>query len=236
MKSPRLLALIALLSSFVVARAADNELSTAEKAAGWQLVFDGRSFDGLRVYRQKGPPTSGWEIKDGMLKTVPNVKGAKELITDKTYTDFEFSWEWRLAPGANNGIKYCVTEADDRKNAPGYEYQMLDDKRHADAQHGPIRRTASFYCVLPSDTTKAYREAGEWNQSRVVVKGTHVEHWLNGQNVLTYDLGSEAVKAGVAASKFAKAPGFGDKITGHIMLTYHEDECWYRNVKIRELK
>ncbi len=234
MKTLRFLAFAALLSPLLVARAADNELTAAEKAAGWQLVFDGNSFAGLRAYRKPGPPAAGWTIVDGMLKTIPKVKGGQELITEKQYADFEFSWEWRLAEGGNNGIKYCVTE--DRPSAPGYEYQMLDDQRHPDAKHGPIRQTASFYCVLPPVADKGYREAGEWNSSRVVVKGNHVEHWLNGKLALAYDLGSPAVKAGVAASKFAKEPGFGDKITGHIMLTYHEDECWYRNVKIRELK
>jgi hypothetical protein len=78
------------------------------------------------------------------------------------------------------------------------------------------------------------RPAGEWNSSRIVVRGARVEHWLNGQNVLTYELGSEAVKAGLATSKFKDQPGFGEKIAGHIMLTYHQDECWYRNLKIRE--
>ena len=141
MKTLRLLALAALLSSPLVARAADNELTAAEKAAGWQLVFDGKSFANLRAYRKEGPPTIGWEITDGMLKTVPKVRG-QELITDKTYTDFEFSWDWRVQVGGNNGLKYCVTE--DRPSAPGYEYQMLDDERHPDAQHGPIRQTASL--------------------------------------------------------------------------------------------
>ncbi len=210
----------------------DNTLSFSEKLAGWQLGFDGQSFAGLRAYRKKGPPTAGWEIKDGMLKTVPKVRG-EELITEKKFTDFELSWEWRVAPGGNNGVKYCVTE--DRPSAPGYEYQMLDDKRHPDAKAGPLRQTAAFYYVLPPAADKAYREAGEWNQSRIVVRGTHVEHWLNGKLALAYELGSPAVKAGVAKSKFAKEPGFGDKITGHIMFTYHQDECWYRNIKIREL-
>jgi hypothetical protein len=168
-----------------------------------------------------------------MLKTVPKVRG-QELITEKQYTDFEFSWDWRVQVGGNNGLKYCVTE--DRPGAPGYEYQMLDDKRHPDAQHGPLRQTAAFYYVLPPAADKAYHEGGEWNTSRIVIKGNHVEHWLNGKLALAYDLGSDAVKAGVAASKFAKQPGFGDKITGYIMLTYHQDECWYKNVKIRELK
>ncbi len=233
MKPLRFLTLAALLSLSVLARAADNELTAAEKAAGWQLVFDGHSFNGLRAYRQKGPPTVGWEIKDGLLKTIPKVKG-QELITEKKFTDFEFSWDWRVAVGGNNGVKYCVTE--DRPHAPGYEYQMLDDQRHPDAQHGPLRQTAAFYYVLPPAADKAYHPAGEWNTSRIVIKGDHVEHWLNGQLALAYDLGSAAVKAGVAQSKFSQEPGFGDKITGHIMLTYHQDECSYRNVKIRELK
>jgi hypothetical protein len=233
MKTLHLLTLAALVATTLVARAVDNELTPAEKAAGWHLVFNGHSFDGLRVYRGKGPPTVGWVITDGMLKTVPKVRG-QELITEKKYTDFEFSWDWRVQVGGNNGLKYCVTE--DRPGAPGYEYQMLDDKRHPDAQHGPLRQTAAFYYVLPPAADKAYHEGGEWNTSRIVIKGNHVEHWLNGKLALAYDLGSDAVKAGVAASKFAKQPGFGDKITGYIMLTYHQDECWYKNVKIRELK
>ncbi len=233
MKIRRFLALLALLSSLVAARASDNALTAAEKSAGWQLLFDGQTFNGWRAYRQKGPPALGWEIKDGMLKTVPKVKGV-EIITEKTFTDFEFSWEWRLAVGGNNGIKYFVTE--DRPSAPGHEYQMLDDVRHPDAKAGPIRQTASFYYVLPPAADKGYREAGEWNFSRVVVKGNHVEHWLNGKLALAYEAGSAEVKAGVAKSKFSKLPGFGDKLTGPIMLTYHQDECWYRNIKIRELK
>ncbi|MBI5766353.1 MAG: DUF1080 domain-containing protein [Verrucomicrobia bacterium] len=232
MKS-RLLApalMIAVCAPF--AAAADNQLTAAEKTAGWSLVFDGKSFDGLRVYRQKGPPTVGWEIKDGMLKTVAKVKGT-DLVTQKKYTDFEFSWDWRVEPGGNNGVKYCVTE--DRPGAPGYEYQMIDDDKHPDAKNGAIRQTAAFYYVLPAHD-RPLKPGGEWNTSRIVVKGNHVQHWLNGRNVLEFDLGSEAVKKGVAASKFAKQPGFGDKITGHVMLTYHQDECWYKNVKIRELK
>lgn len=232
---PRLLILLPtlLLASCMVGPVADNRLSFVEKFSGWQLLFDGDSMAGLRAYRQKGAPTVGWEIKDGMLKTVPKVRG-QELITEKKFTDFELSWEWRVAEGGNNGVKYCVTE--DRPSAPGYEYQMIDDAKHPDAKFGPIRQTASFYYVLAPDADRPTKPGGEWNASRIVMKGDHVEHWLNGKNVLTYTLGSPAVKAGVAASKFAKEPGFGDKITGYIMLTYHQDECWYKNVKIRELK
>lgn len=214
-----------------VAPAPNNQLTAAEKSAGWQLLFDGTSLNGWRSYNKK--PLAGWEVVDGTLHAIAKVKGS-ELITEKQFTDFEFSWEWKLPPAGNNGVKYFVTEA--RPKSPGHEYQMLDDAGHPDGKIGPHRQTASFYDVLPPAADKPTKPVGEWNSSRIVVRGKTVEHWLNGKNVLTYELGSEPVKAGLAKSKFAKDAGFGDKITGHIMLTYHSDDCWYRNVKIRELK
>ena len=209
-----------------------NTLTAAEKAAGWQLLFDGRSLDGWRGYRKDALPDAGWEVKDGTLRTVAKVKGA-DIITTKSFTDFELSWEWRVAPRGNNGLKYFVTE--DRPQSPGHEYQMIDDAGYP-GKLGPGHLTADFYDVLPAAADKPIRPAGEWNSSRIVVRGARVEHWLNGKNVLTYDLGSAAVKAGIEKSKFKGHPGFGEKITGPIMLTYHQDECWYRSVKIREIK
>lgn len=209
-----------------------NTLTTAEKSAGWQLLFDGQTFTGWRGYGLKGLPEAGWEIKDGLLKTIPKVKGVA-LITEKKFTNFDLSWEWRAALGANNGVKYFVTE--ERAKSPGHEYQTIDDERHPDARRGPLYQTGAFYDVFPPAADKPSKPAGEWNSSSVVVRGDHVEHWLNGKLVLAYDAGSAAVKAAVAKSKFAKDAGFGDKITGPIMLTYHQDEFWYRNIKIREL-
>ncbi|HYK88502.1 MAG TPA: DUF1080 domain-containing protein, partial [Acidobacteriota bacterium] len=142
-------------------------------------------------------------------------------------------WEWKIAPGGNNGVKYFVTEA--RPSAPGHEYQMIDDAANPDGKVGANHLTASFYDVLAPADDRPVRPAGQWNQSRILVRGNHVEHWLNGKMVLEYELGSERVKAGLARSKFRNLPDFGTKIPGHIMLTYHYDECWYRNVKIREL-
>lgn len=213
---------------------AGDKLTAEEKAAGWTMLFDGQSLKGWRPYgKPAGTPIGeGWKIEGGLLRKVPGVKGG-DIISEKPYTDFELAWEWKLAKDANNGVKYCVTEA--RPGAPGYEYQMIDDqspkwnKLHAKAL------TASFYEVLPPAADKPLKPAGEWNSSRILVQGQHVEHWLNGQKVLEYTFGSEAVKAGVADSKFKKYPDFGTKLTGHIMLTDHNDECWYRTVKIREL-
>lgn len=209
-----------------------NTLTAAEKAAGWQLLFDGRSLDGWRGYRRDALPDTGWEVKDGTIRTVAKVKGA-DIVTRKTFTDFELSWEWRVLPGGNNGVKYFVTE--ERPQSPGHEYQMIDDTGYP-GKLGPNHRTADFYDVLPASADKLIRPAGEWNSSRIVVRGMRVEHWLNGKPVLAYQLGSDEVKAGIEKSKFKGHPGFGEKVAGHIMLTYHQDESWYRNLRIREMK
>jgi hypothetical protein len=211
---------------------APNTLTAAEAAAGWELLFDGKTLDGWRGYRREQLPDAGWEVKDGTLRTVARAKST-DLVTRKTFRDFELTWEWRVAPGGNSGVKYFVTE--ERPKSPGHEYQMIDDPGYP-GKLTPQQLTAAFYDVLPTAPDKPLRPAGEWNTSRIVVRGNLVEHWLNGKNVLTYELGSAAVKAGLANSKFKGEPGFGEKIDGHIMLTYHQDECWYRNLKIRETR
>ena len=227
--SSALLALSLLLQPPTATKTASNTLTAEEKAAGWQLLFDGRSLDGWRGYRRDTLPETGWDITDGILRTIPKVKGG-ELMTRKQFSDFEFTWEWRVPPGGNNGVKYFVTE--ERPQSPGHEYQMIDDVGYP-GNLTSQQLTAAFYDVLPAAADKPLRPAGEWNASRLVVRGRRVEHWLNGKNVLTYELGSDAVRAGVAKSKFKGHPGFGEKIDGHIMLTYHQDECSYRNLKIR---
>jgi hypothetical protein len=204
----------------------------SQEGAGWQPLFDGRSLDAWRGYRRDAWPEAGWKIEDGTLRTVPKVKGA-DIVTRRKFGDFELTWEWRVAPGGNSGVKYFVTE--DRPKSPGHEYQMIDDAGYP-GKITPQQLTAAFYDVLPAASDKPLRPAGEWNSSRIVVRGTRVEHWLNGSNVLSYDLGSPAVKAGLATSKFNDQPGFGEKIDGHIMLTYHQDECWFRNIRIREIR
>jgi hypothetical protein len=129
-------------------------------------------------------------------------------------------------------VKYLVLE--DRDAAIGHEYQVIDDERHADAKVGAKRQTAAFYDVLPA-ANRPLKPAGEWNQSRVVVKGTAVEHWLNGTKVLTYVLGSPETATAVAASKFKGIERFGKPQKGHVLLQDHGDAVWYRNVKIRPL-
>lgn len=209
-----------------------NALTDEEKATGWKPLFDGQSLKGWRLYRKQAAPESGWKVEDGILKKLPKVRGG-DIVTEAKFDNFDLTWEWRIAPGGNNGLKYLVTE--ERASAPGHEYQLLDDTRHPDGKLGPKRQTASFYDVLPPSAVRTLKPVGEWNSSRVIVQSNHVEHWLNGAKVLEYELGSEVVRAAVANSKFKSVPGFGTKIQGHIMLTDHGDECWFRNIKIREL-
>jgi len=205
-----------------------NQLTESEKKAGWKLLFDGRTTQGWRSFKKQTFPQQGWVVEDGWLKKVANVRPG-DIISQDQFSDFELVWEWRLAPKANNGLKYFITE--ERTSAVGHEYQMWDDLER------PLNKssTAGFYAVLPPLDKKSRKPAGEINRSRILVLGNHVEHWLNGEKVLEYELGSEAVLAGVATSKFKKVPGFGTKIKGHILLTDHRDEAWYRNIKIRKL-
>ena len=228
-------ALLALAPALALAADAPNTLTSAEKAAGWQLLFDGQSLTGWRPYKPAKPPGEigpGWKIEDGLLKKLAGARGG-DIITDKQFDNFELIWEWRIPKGANNGVKYLVTEL--RPAAPGIEYQMLDDESERWSKIPAKEKTASFYQVLPPVADKGYKPAGEWNSSRILVQGNHVEHWLNGKKAIEYELGSETVKTAVANSKFKKFPDFGLKIKGHIMLTDHQDEAWFRNLKLREL-
>jgi hypothetical protein len=205
----------------------------AQSTGEWQSLFNGKNLDGWRLFGSEKPPGPGWKVVDGNLVKAAGLNGGN-IITEKTYTDFEFSWEWKIAAKGNNGVKYLVIES--RKDAPGPEYQMLDDTGHPDGKNGTKRLTAALYDILPADTAAALKPAGQWNQSRILVLGNTVEHWLNDKKVLTYQLASDPLKTAIAQSKFKNAPAFAEKIPGHLMLTDHADECTFRNLRIRELK
>lgn len=235
MKKFLLLAFATVLSGTVHADhhgAKHNQLSDAEKADGWVLLFDGKSLDGWRNYRGDDKIAKGWTVEDGNLKKVRGVGGGN-IITKKKYGDFELSWEWNVEPKGNNGIKYLVIE--ERPGAPGHEYQLLDDDGHPDGKVGAKRQTASLYDVFPPAAGKPLNKPGTWNQSKIIIREMDVQHWLNGKLVLEYTLESPELKAGIAKSKFNNSKGFGDKVNGYIMITDHSDECLFRNIKIREL-
>jgi hypothetical protein len=214
---------------------AANTLTPAEKAAGWTLLFDGHSLDGWRGYKKTDAAGLRWKVDDGALslpaQTAPGTRSG-DIISKDTFEQFELTFDWRIAPGGNSGVKYFILE--DLDSAIGHEYQVIDDERHADAKIGPHRQTAAFYDVLPA-ADRPIKPAGEWNTTRIVVRGQTVEHWLNGKKVLQYELGSPALKAAVAKSKFKGIARFGTRQNGHILLQDHGNQVWFRSIKIRRL-
>jgi hypothetical protein len=199
---------------------------------GWTNLFDGKSLAGWRGYKQPDASKTRWIVDNGMLAvdTSAGRDRQRDLITTGTFDNFELSFDWKIDPGGNSGLKYFVLE--DQNSAIGHEYQIIDDSQHADAKIGGHRQTAAFYDVLPA-TSRPVKPAGEFNQSRIVVSGNHVEHWLNGTRVLQYELGSAAVQAAIEKSKFKGIERFGKPQKGHILLQDHGDRVWYRSIRIK---
>jgi hypothetical protein len=223
------------LSALTASAAADkapNQLTEEDKASGWKLLFDGNDTKGWRSFKKQTFPDKGWVVEDGWLHCLG--RGGGDIITDAEFDNFELQWEWKQAPAGNSGLKYFITES--RDSAIGHEYQMIDDNAEPDAKLADGKRvTAAFYDVLKPEHTML-KPAGETNISRIVVRGNHVEHWLNGSKALEYSCGNQALRDAVAQSKFKKVAGFGDKLRGHILLQDHHTEVWFRNLKIRELQ
>ena len=216
--------------------AAVNQLTAAEKKAGWTLLFNGTSLDGWRGYKRPDAAGARWKVADGFLIVDPgdgkDTRGQRDIISVATFDRFELTWEWRVSEGGNSGVKYFVLE--DMDSAIGHEYQVIDDERHADAKIGPHRQTAALYDVLPA-ANRPLRPAGQINQSRIVSDGKTVEHFLNGTRVLRYELDSPALREAIAKSKFKDVARFGKLQNGHILLQDHGDRVWYQNIKIRRL-
>ena len=217
-----------------------NTLTPREKAEGWTLLFDGKTMNGWRGAYMDSLPKKGWEVKDGELIVHESGGGEAafggDIVTINQYSSFELKVDFKLTPGANSGIKYFVTEQSPRTpgSAIGLEYQLLDDARHPDAKLGinGNRTLASVYDLLPPHD-KRPNPIGEWNHARIVVKGKHVEHWLNGIKVLKYERGGKEFLAHKAESKFKDRPDFGEALQGHVLLQDHGNEVHFRNVKIR---
>jgi hypothetical protein len=232
MKFPRLLLAVHFAATAsLFAAEAPNTLTAAEKAAGWKLLFDGTSTAGWLGLGGKQFPAAGWIVADG---TLARTKGGGDIVTAEAYENFEFAWEWKIAKGGNSGVKYNLP--DPKKNV-GFEYQMLDDANHPDGKRGgALHQTAGLYDLLPPAAEKKPNPPGEWNASRIVVAGNKVEHWLNGAKTVEFEIGSEALKAAIAASKYAKIAKFGEKTKSPILLQDHGDEVAFRSLKLRVLE
>jgi quercetin dioxygenase-like cupin family protein len=225
--------LVLVLAGAAASAQTPNTLSADERAAGWTLLFDGKTPSGWRGFQKPAFPAAGWVVEDGALKCLGAQGG--DIVTADAFTDFEFAWEWRLSPKANTGVKYFVDEK--RGNATGaigHEYQIIDDVGYDLEPLSVKQKTGGWYDVIPPKTIPT-RPIGEWNESRLIVRGTHVEHWLNGTLVVQYDTTSAESAAGIAASKFKDVAGYADKIPTPILLQDHNTVAWFRNLKIRRL-
>jgi Domain of Unknown Function (DUF1080) len=263
--SMRLLGILLLVT---IAGAADNTLTPAEKSAGWKLLFDGKSFAGWEDPAQKTPPGDSFLIEDGCLKATRKPQIVEDLFTLDNFTDFELEFDWKISPGGNSGIKYRIQDRVWLVDAPrgmkfedvanisvksrqgkrsakgqeyviGFEYQALDNERHPDAKRGANHQSGALYDVFPpiKDATKP---VGEFNHSRLVVRGDHIEHWLNGVKVVDGSLKDPAVGKAAAARWGTDSP-ITEMLTQQaqkstpISLQNHGDEAWFKNIKIRVL-
>lgn len=208
-----------------------NRLTDAERAAGWKLLFDGRTLRGWHNFRGKGVKP-GWSVSQGSLTLAPGGHGG-DIVTDEQFGDFELELEWRIARGGNSGIFYRADEIPEEIWQWAPEMQVLDDARHEDGRD-PVHRAGSAYGLFAPAFDVA-RGPGEFNKARILVRGTRVEHWLNGHRVVAYDISSPEWERVRAESKFAGFPEFGARRRGRIGLQDHGDAVSYRNIRIRAL-
>jgi cytochrome c len=206
-----------------------NVLTAEERAAGWRLLFDGTTTNGWRGYKAQDCP-SGWRAENGALVRAAQ---AGDIVTTDEFGDFELVLDWKIARGGNSGVFFRVDESHGSVWESGAEMQVLDNDEHVDGRN-PLTSAGSNYALHapPRDVT---RPAGAWNRARLVVRGAHVEHWLNGVKVVEYELWTDEWKALVAASKFAGMPAYALAQRGRIALQDHGDRVEFRDVKLREL-
>lgn len=228
-----------------VANFVPNSLTTYEKKDGWQLLFDGKTSNGWISAKSNAFPSSGWNISNGAISVLPSegkeAANGGDIITKDEYGAFDLSFEFKLTPGTNSGLKYFVTFAEKSSgSAIGLEYQVLDDSLHPDAKLGrnSNRTLASLYDLIPAEKQKRFlRPIGQWNFGRIIVyPDNRVEHYLNGVKVLEYVRGSKEYKDLVAISKYVIWPNFGMAPKGHILLQDHGNAVSFRSIKIKQLK
>ena len=222
----------------------DNKLASLEK--GLRFLFDGKTTTGWRGAKLDGFPKQGWVAKDGVLTVLESGGGESaaggDIVTVDKYSDFELQLDFKLTPGANSGIKYFVDPELNKGpgSSIGLEYQLLDDQRHKDARlgnHEGSRALTCLYDLIEADNySKHPNPIGQWNHAKVISKGDHVEHWLNGRKVLEYERKTPEFRQLVQESKYKTWPGFGEWEKGHILLQDHGNTVSFKNIKIRELK
>ena len=259
----------AVLFSAGLCLAAENQLSPEERKDGFVLLFDGTSMAGWVDPREQTPAGTAWTLEDGALKATARPRITEDLFTKRTFRDFELRWDWRISPKGNSGLKYRIQkhffvldhlpgerfektvarsleqpvasrQPKGQDYVAGFEYQMTDNRTNPDALSNPKHTAGALYDMVPpqKDATKP---VGEWNQSRLVVRGKHVEHWLNGVKVVETDLDAPPAMGGIQ-TRWAPAPAMIKLLADQpvkdcpISLQNHGDEAWFRNLRVKDLK
>ena len=224
-----------LIYSILIFSLACNSVSKAKTHTkdDYQSLFDGKTLTGWRMAQKDSAPGLTWAAENGVLSFDPTKGHGSDIITAKSFEDFDLSVDFKISEGGNSGIKCFLLP----NTTLGCEFQIIDDSKHPDAKLGVAgnRQTGALYDLFPPAANKPFKGANEWNTAHIVSKGNHVEHWLNGKKILEYERGSEKFKQAIARSKFKDTQGFASATASPILLQAHGDKVWYRNVKIKEL-
>lgn len=215
------------------AAASQPAAAPVARTTGWTVLFDGTSTDHWRSYKKDSFPEKGWIIEDGALKVTAG-GGGGDIISKEQYGDFELELDFKVAPGANSGIMYRVTEAFDWPWMTGPEYQILDDAKHNDGKN-TLTSVGAVYALYAAKADKKVNPPGEWNTARIRLQDGTLTHALNGETVVECRVDGQEWKDKIAASKFSSMPGFGIQARGHIALQDHGDDVWFRNIRVRDL-
>jgi len=217
---------------------AASSLTDAQKADGWKSLFDGQTLNGWKIFKDRKNNT--WEAKDGALhckQANDQVKGdgdeRSDLMTEDEFENFELAFEWKISPKGNSGVMYRVTEEFEQPYYSGPEYQVIDDGGYSPKPTD--KQLAGTNYDMHVTAPKTLKPVGEWNLSKIVVNGNHVEHWLNDQKIVEYEFNSDDWKTRKENSKWKNAAGYGMAKKGHIDLQDHGSEVWYRNILIKAL-
>ena len=250
------------------APAVDNQLTAQEKAAGWKLLFDGTTYAGWEDPTKRSPPGDSFSIEDGCLKSTSHPRIEEDLFTQETFADFELQFDWKISPRGNSGLKYRIQDRvfladqrmpkfEDNVNAAlknrrtdrpakgqeyviGFEYQLTDNAANSDAQrNGALHQTAALYDMFAA-SKDVTRPVGEFNHSRLVVKGDRIEHWLNGEKVVDASLKAPEVAQSVAKRWGKDSPVYHllvdqPRKSCQVSLQNHSDVAWFKNIRIKRL-